>query len=59
MCNEFCYHIQVRYAMGYRHLGKEYFDLCTLYYFRERLAHHMQETNENLLERAFAQVTET
>lgn len=58
MYNEFCYNVQVRYALGYRHLGEGYFDLRTLYYFRERLAHHMQETGENLLEKAFAQVTE-
>ncbi len=58
MYNEFCYHVQVRYALGYRHLGEGYFDLRTLYYFRERLARHMQETGENLLEQAFEQVTD-
>jgi len=58
MYNEFCYNVQVRYALGYRHLGDGYFDLRTLYYFRERLARHMQETGENLLEQAFEQVTE-
>jgi len=58
MYNEFCYNVQVRYALGYRHLGEGYFDLRTLYYFRERLAHHMQETGENLLEQAFEQVTD-
>jgi hypothetical protein len=58
MYNEFCYNVQVRYALGYRHLGDGYFDLRTLYYFRERLARHMQETGENLLEQAFEQVTD-
>jgi|GEM_PF-1410086 len=58
MYNEFCYNVQVRYALGYRHLGEGYFDLRTLYYFRERLARHMQETGENLLEQAFEQVTD-
>jgi hypothetical protein len=58
MYNEFCYDVQVRYALGYRHLGEGYFDLRTLYYFRERLARHMQETGENLLQQAFEQVTD-
>jgi len=58
MYNEFCYNVQVRYALGYRHLGEGYFDLRTLYYFRERLARHMQETGENLLAQAFEQVTD-
>ena len=53
-----CYDIQVRYALGYRQLGEGYFDLRTLYYFRERLARHAQETGENLLEQAFEQVTD-
>jgi len=53
-----CYDIQVRYALGYRQLGEGYFDLRTLYYFRERLAHHAQETGENLLAQAFEQVTD-
>jgi hypothetical protein len=56
MYNEFCYNVQVRYALGYRHLGEGYFDLRTLYDFRERLARHMQETGENLLEQTFEQV---
>ncbi|GIV98855.1 transposase [Roseiflexus sp.] len=57
MYDRFCYDVQVRYALGYRQLSEGYFDLRTLYYFRERLAHHAQETGENLLERAFEQVT--
>ncbi len=56
--DQVCYNIQVRYALGYRQLGEGYFDLRTLYYFRERLSRHMQETGENLLEQAFAQVTD-
>lgn len=58
MYDHFCYDVQVRYALGYRQLGEGYFDLRTLYYFRERLAHHAQQTGENLLERAFEQVTD-
>ena len=58
MYDEFCYNIQVRYAVGYRQLSEGYFDLRTLYYFRERLSRHMQESGENLLEKAFEQVTD-
>jgi len=54
----YCYNLQVRYALGYRHLGEGYFDLRTLYYFRERLSQHMQETGRNLLDEAFEQVTD-
>ena len=58
MYNQFCYNVQVRYALGYRHLGEGYFDLRTQYNFRQRLVRHMQETGENLLEQAFEQVTD-
>lgn len=53
MYDTFCYDIQVRYALGYRQLGEGYFDLRTLYYFRERLSRHMHETRVNLLDEAF------
>jgi hypothetical protein len=56
--DNFCYDIQVRYALGYRQLGEGDFELRTLYYFRERLSRHMQETGENLLDKAFEQVTD-
>jgi hypothetical protein len=58
MYDEFCYDVQVRYALGYRQLGDGDFDLRTLYYFRERLSRHMQETGVNLLDQAFEQVTD-
>nr|BAL52542.1 hypothetical conserved protein [uncultured Chloroflexota bacterium]BAL58300.1 hypothetical conserved protein [uncultured Chloroflexota bacterium] len=58
MYERFCYDLQVRYALGYRSLGDGQIDLRTVYYFRERLARHMQETGENLLEQAFEQVTD-
>jgi hypothetical protein len=66
MYDMFCYDIQVRYALGYRQLGEgdpstgsgQAFDLRTLYYFRERLSRHMQETGVNLLDQAFEQVTD-
>ncbi|MEE4241641.1 MAG: transposase [Desulfopila sp.] len=55
---QFGYNVQVRYALGYRQLGEGYFELRTLYNFRERLSRYMQETGINLLDRAFAQVTD-
>ncbi|MBA4380618.1 MAG: hypothetical protein C0393_08095 [Anaerolinea sp.] len=57
MYDAYCYDVQVRYALGYRQLGEGDFDLRTLYYFRERLSRHMQETGVNLLDKAFEQVT--
>jgi hypothetical protein len=59
MYDDFCYDMQARYALGYRQLSEGYFDLRTLYYFRERLSRHMQETGVNLLDQAFEQVTDT
>jgi hypothetical protein len=57
MYDAFCYDVQVRYALGYRQLGEGYFELRTLYNFRERLSRHMQETGVNLSDEAFEQVT--
>lgn len=54
----FCYNIQVRYALGYRDLSEGHFELRTLYNFRRRLTQHMQETGENLVEKAFEQITD-
>jgi hypothetical protein len=54
----FCYHLQVRYALGYRELSQGHFELRTLYNFRRRLSSHMQETGENLVEQAFEQLTD-
>jgi len=58
MFDNFCYDVQVRYALGYRQLGDGDFELRTLYYFRERLSRYMQETGINLLDKAFEQVTD-
>src|SRR3972149_3000401 len=52
MYDAFCYDVQVRYALGYRQLGEGDFDLRTLYYFRGRLSHYMQQEGSNPLERA-------
>jgi len=53
-----CFDVLVRYAIGYRQLSEGDFDLRTLYSFRERLSRSMQETGINLLDQAFAQVTD-
>jgi len=58
MYDEVSYDVQVRYALGMRQLGEGYFDLRTVYYFRERLSRYMQETGINLMEKAFEQVTD-
>ncbi|MFO7972863.1 MAG: transposase [Desulfobacterales bacterium] len=55
----FCFNLQVRYALGYDRLGDGEFAIRTLYYFRERLSKHYLETGENLLEQAFKQITDT
>ena len=56
--DHFCFDVQVRYAVGYRDLSEGHFDLRTVYNFRHRVAKHMQETGENLIDRAFEQVTD-
>lgn len=56
--DHFTYDVQVRYAVGLDNLGEGEFDLRTVYNFRHRLCEHMQETGENLLDQAFAQVTD-
>jgi hypothetical protein len=58
MYDAFLYNVQVRYALGYHELGEGEFDLRTTYYFRQRLSQHMQEKGENLLDKAFEQVTD-
>ena len=50
--------LQVRYALGYENLNEGYFSLRTMYNFRNRMSNQMQKTGENLLERAFEQVTD-
>ena len=58
MYDHFCYDVQVRYALGYRDLGEGHFELRTVYNFRARVTDHMQKTGENLIEKAFEQVTD-
>jgi len=58
MYEAYLFNVQVRYALGLYDLGEDNFDLRTLYYFRQRLSEHMQKTGENLIEKAFEQVTD-
>jgi len=54
----FCYDLQVRYALGYDRLGDGDFEIRSLYYFRERLSKYNAEQGVNLLEKAFEQITD-
>jgi hypothetical protein len=54
----YCYDVQVRYALGYDRLGDGDFEIRTLYYFRERLSRYNAEQGINLLEKAFEQITD-
>lgn len=54
----FCYDLQVRYALGYDRLGDGDFEIRSLYYFRERLSRYNAEQGVNLLEKAFEQITD-
>ncbi|MDO9546646.1 MAG: transposase [Pelolinea sp.] len=54
----YCYNLQVRYALGYDRLGDGDFEIRTLYYFRERLSRYNAEQGINLLEKAFEQITD-
>jgi len=54
----YCYSLQVRYALGYDRLGDGDFEIRTLYYFRERLSQYNAEKGINLLEKAFEKITD-
>lgn len=54
----FCFNLQVRYALGYDRLGDGDFEIRTLYNFRERLSQHNLKAGVNLLEQAFEQMTD-
>lgn len=54
----YCYNLQVRYALGYDRLGEGDFEIRTLYYFRERLSRYNAEEGVNLLEKAFEHITD-
>jgi hypothetical protein len=54
----FLFDVQVRYALGYHQLGEGEFDVRTIYNFRKRVVEHLEETGENLIDKAFEQVTD-
>lgn len=54
----YCYDLQVRYALGYDRLGDGDFEIRSLYYFRERLSKYNAEKGINLLEKAFEKITD-
>jgi hypothetical protein len=54
----YCYNLQVRYALGYDRLGDGDFEIRTLYNFRERLSRYNIEQGANLLEKAFEQLAD-
>ncbi|MCJ7436131.1 MAG: transposase [Anaerolineales bacterium] len=54
----YCYDLQVRYALGYDRLGDGDFEIRSLYYFRERLSKYNTVQGINLLEKAFEQITD-
>ena len=54
----FLFDMQVRYALGYESLSDGHFAVRSLYHFRQRLSQHYQATGVNLLEVAFASVTD-
>jgi hypothetical protein len=58
MYEHYCYDLQVRYALGYDRLGDGDFEIRSLYYFRQRLSQYNAKTGENLLEKAFEQITD-
>ncbi len=58
MVEYYCYDLQVGYALGLDQLSDGDFEICTLYYFRKRLSKHFINTGENLLEKAFEQITD-
>ena len=56
--DHFLYDLQVRYAVGYESLTEGDFELRTLYNFRQRLSQYNLAHGTNLLEPAFADITD-
>jgi len=54
----YCFNLQVRYALGYDRLGDGDFAIRTLHYFRKRLSMYYLKSGVNLLEQTFEQVTD-
>ena len=56
--DHFLYDLQVRYAVGFESLSEGDFELRTLYNFHRRLGQYNIEHGTNLLETAFADITD-
>jgi len=56
--DHFCFDLQVRYAVGYRNLDEDHFELRTVYNFRRRVLDHYYRTGQDLLALVFEQVTD-
>jgi hypothetical protein len=56
--DHFVFDVQVRYGLGLRDLKEGDFEIRTLYYFRRHLADHYLKTGENLLQKAFEQMSD-
>lgn len=57
MYDNFCFNVQVRYALGYWNMNEGQFAVRTIYNFRRRLVTHQEETEENLFAACFEQIT--
>jgi len=58
MYDHFRFDVQVRFALGLRTLGEGEFDLRTVYNLRRRLSQHRAEKGVNLLDQAFADISD-
>jgi len=58
MYENFCFNLQVRYALGHRKLDEGHFELRTVYNFRQRLSEHRQASGADLMTQAFEQVSD-
>jgi hypothetical protein len=58
MYDQFQYNLQVRYAVGLHDFDTGHFELRTVYNFRRRLSYYQKEQGEDLLNKAFAAVTD-
>jgi len=58
MYDQFQFNLQVRYALGLHEFDTGHFELRTVYNFRRRLSEYQKETGENLLAKAFAEITD-
>lgn len=57
MYDHFLFNLQVRYALGLHELDSGHFELRTVYNFRRRLTQYRQETNIDLMQGIFGEMT--